>query len=94
MVLGVENPKESTKKWGQGVRTKRFNKAAGNKINTEKSAVLQHTNGERGIRNEKKKKKRNEKSSVYNSIKKNKIRRNKLIKEIRMLYTENYKMGR
>lgn len=86
MVLGVENPKESTKKWGQGVRTKRFNKAAGNKINTEKSAVLQHTNGERGIRNEK--------SSVYNSIKKNKIRRNKLIKEIRMLYTENYKMGR
>lgn len=58
MVLGVENPKESTKKWGQGVRTKRFNKAAGNKINTEKSAVLQHTNGERGIRNEKKKKKK------------------------------------
>ena len=86
MVLGVENPKESTKKWGQGVRTKRFNKAAGNKINIEKSAVLQHTNGERGIRKEN--------SSVYNSIKKNKIRRNKLIKEIRMLYTENYKMGR
>ena len=57
MVLGVENPKESTKKWGQGVRTKRFNKAAGNKINTEKSAVLQHTNGERGRRKEKKKKK-------------------------------------
>ena len=61
MILYVENSKDSTKKT---VRTNKFSKVAGYKINIQKSVVFLHTNNEQLEREIKK-------NSIYYSIKKN-----------------------
>ena len=84
MILNIKNPKSNTQK---GIRTKNeFSKVAGYKINTQKSSTFLYTNNELSERESK-----TEKNPIQNPIKKGKILRINLTKEVRDLYSKNYK---
>ena len=65
MILYLENPKDSTRKWLELIHE--FDKVTGYKINTEKSTAFLYTNNESSERE----------ISVYHCIKKNKTLMNK-----------------
>ena len=75
MILYIENPKDSIRKLLELISE--FNKVAGNKINTQKSLAFLYTNNEKS--------EREIKESIPFTI------RNKLPKEMKELYTGNYK---
>ena len=80
MILYIENPKDSTKKLLEWINE--FSKVAGYKINIQKSVVFLYTN------NKVSEKETN--SPTPNSLKKNKLFRNKFNQGDKELYTEIY----
>ena len=76
MILYIENPKDSTQKLLELINE--FSKIAGYKINIQKSGAFLYTNNERSERECKKKEKK--KNLGIN-----------LSKEVKNLFTENYK---
>ena len=82
MILGIENPKNSTRKLLELISE--FSKVAGNKINTQKSLVFLYTNN--------RKSEREIKVSIpfTTAAKRIKYLGISLPKETKELYTENY----
>jgi hypothetical protein len=78
MILYLKDPKNSTKN-SYFINT--FSKVAGYKIHTQKSVAFLYTNNEQ-----------TEKEARKTIHLKNKIPRNKFNKEVKDLYTGNYKM--
>ena len=83
MILYIGNSEESIKKLLE--LTNKFSKVAGYKINIQKSAVFLYPNS-------KLLKKKLIKQSIYNSRQRTKFLGINLTKEVKDLYSENYKL--
>ena len=83
MIVYIDNLKDATRKLLELINE--FGKVAGYKINAQKSLAFVYTNNERSEREIKKA------MPFTTATKKNKIPRNNLPKEVKDLYSENYK---
>ena len=83
MILYIENAKDTIRKLLELISE--FSKAAGHKINTQKSLAFLYTNNEKSEREIK------ESNPFITATKRIKYLGTNLLKEIKELYTENYK---
>ena len=83
MIPHIENPKDATKNLLKLISE--FGKVAGYKIGIQKSAAFLYSNSKLSEREIK------ENNLIYNHINNNKIFRINLTKEVKELYSENYK---
>ena len=83
MILYIENPKDSTKKWLELISE--FNRVVGGKINIQKSVVFLYTN------NEISEKEINKTIPFTTASKPIQYLGINLTKEVKNLYSENYK---